>query len=80
MFGDDAGEPCNGDTSPSDCMQAWRWNLDYVVDTHHNAMSYWYTEEANSYGKNGTTTAVGTGTTVAATSTRSTTASATAPL
>ncbi|WP_329364716.1 polymorphic toxin-type HINT domain-containing protein [Streptomyces sp. NBC_00669] len=61
VFGDDAGEPCHASTfAASVCTQAWRWNLDYVVDTHHNAMSYWYTKESNSYGENGTTTAKGT--------------------
>jgi YD repeat-containing protein len=54
VFGDDDGEPCHGDTfDKSDCVQAWRWNLDYVVDTHDSAMSYWYTEELNYYAKNG---------------------------
>ena len=61
VYGDDSGEPCHGsDFASSSCTQAWRWNLDYVVDTHHNAMSYWYTKETNSYGQNGTTTAKGT--------------------
>ncbi|MFJ5609213.1 polymorphic toxin-type HINT domain-containing protein [Streptomyces sp. NPDC093221] len=61
VYGDDAGEPCHGsDFASSSCTQAWRWNLDYVVDTHHNAMSYWYTKENNAYGQNGTTTATGT--------------------
>ncbi|UQU67566.1 hypothetical protein COUCH_15390 [Couchioplanes caeruleus] len=54
VFGDDADEPCHGDTfDASNCTQAWRWNLDYVVDTHRNAMSYWYTAEHNNYAKNG---------------------------
>ncbi|MGA5305971.1 RHS repeat-associated core domain-containing protein [Nucisporomicrobium flavum] len=54
VFGDDADEPCHGDTfDTSDCVQAWRWNLDYVTDTHHNAMTYWYTAEHNNYAKNG---------------------------
>jgi RHS repeat-associated protein len=54
VFGDDAGEPCHGDTfDSSDCVQAWRWNLDYVTDPHHNAMSYWYQAEHNNYAKNG---------------------------
>ncbi|WP_329456285.1 polymorphic toxin-type HINT domain-containing protein [Streptomyces sp. NBC_01497] len=60
VFGDDAGEPCHASTfADSSCDQAWRWNLDYVVDTHGNAMSYWYTKEVNYYAKNGTTTANG---------------------
>ncbi|MGW4348985.1 DddA-like double-stranded DNA deaminase toxin [Streptomyces sp. NPDC004690] len=64
VFGDDAGEP-GYDTSTSfsgrALTQAWRWNLDYVVDPHGNAMSYWYTKETNYYAKNGVTTANGTG-------------------
>ncbi|WP_329373372.1 polymorphic toxin-type HINT domain-containing protein [Streptomyces sp. NBC_00669] len=61
VFGDDSGEPCHAGTfADSACTQAWRWNLSYVVDTHHDAMSYWYTKETNSYGKNGNTTTAGT--------------------
>ncbi|MGQ4517343.1 polymorphic toxin-type HINT domain-containing protein [Streptomyces sp. DW26H14] len=61
VFGDDADEPCHAATfAGSACTQAWRWNLDYVVDPHGNAMSYWYTKETNSYAENGTTTANGT--------------------
>ncbi|WP_051839835.1 RHS repeat-associated core domain-containing protein [Streptomyces sp. NRRL F-5126] len=61
VFGDDSGEPCHASTfAASSCDQAWRWNLDYVVDTHGNAMSYWYTKESNHYAKDGTTTADGT--------------------
>ncbi|CAL9419905.1 RHS repeat-associated core domain-containing protein [Streptomyces sp. enrichment culture] len=52
VFGDDEGEP--GYTQSSSFSgraekQAWRWNLDYVVDTHDNAMSYWYAAEHNHY-------------------------------
>ncbi|MEV7365473.1 polymorphic toxin-type HINT domain-containing protein [Streptomyces sp. NPDC091299] len=63
VFGDDSGEPgYDKGTSFSDRArtQAWRWNLDYVVDPHGNAMSYWYTKETNYYAKNGTTTVNGT--------------------
>nr|WP_238991932.1 RHS repeat-associated core domain-containing protein [Streptomyces sp. PAMC 26508] len=56
VFGDDSGEPCNASTfATSYCNQAWRWNLDYVVDPHGNASTYWYTKEANNYAKNATT-------------------------
>ncbi|MFC9690824.1 RHS repeat-associated core domain-containing protein [Kribbella sp. NPDC056951] len=51
VYGDDAGEPCN--TTATGCNLGWRWNLDYVVDLHGNAMSYWYTKELNNYAKNG---------------------------
>ncbi len=55
VAGDDAGEPCNSTSgfAASFCTQAWRWNLDYVVDPHGNAASYWYTAETNYYAKNG---------------------------
>ncbi|MFD7614365.1 RHS repeat-associated core domain-containing protein [Streptomyces sp. NPDC059828] len=52
VYGDDAGEPGYADGSTlagRNKKQAWRWNLDYVEDTHANAMSYWYTAETNHY-------------------------------
>ncbi|MCX4654737.1 sugar-binding protein [Streptomyces microflavus] len=53
VFGNNAGEPCHASGfAGSWCQQAWRWNLDYVVDTHGNAMSYHYAKETNSYGRN----------------------------
>jgi RHS repeat-associated protein len=56
VFGDDDGEPGYSDGSSfseRDKKQAWRWNLDYVEDTHDNAMSYWYKAEHNNYDKLG---------------------------
>ncbi|GIJ12498.1 type IV secretion protein Rhs [Micromonospora andamanensis] len=32
--------------------QAYRWNLDWVVDPNGNAMSYYYATESNKYGAN----------------------------
>ncbi|WKX73552.1 polymorphic toxin-type HINT domain-containing protein [Streptomyces sp. XD-27] len=53
VYGDDSGEPCHESTfATSWCQQAWRWNLDYVVDTHGNAIAYYYDKETNSYGRN----------------------------
>ncbi|WP_329028313.1 polymorphic toxin-type HINT domain-containing protein [Streptomyces sp. NBC_00690] len=53
VFGDDTDEPCKAVTfAASHCQQAWRWNLDYVVDVHSNAMAYYYHKESNSYGRN----------------------------
>ncbi|NBM18084.1 polymorphic toxin-type HINT domain-containing protein [Streptomyces sp. GC420] len=53
VFGDDTGEPCHAGTfADSWCQQAWRWNLDYVVDPRGNAIAYYYTPEKNSYGRN----------------------------
>ncbi|MFF0191286.1 hypothetical protein [Streptomyces sp. NPDC005244] len=60
VYGDDSGEPgYDQGTGFSDrsATQAWRWNLDYVVDLHGNAMTYWYTPETNYYAKNGADTA-----------------------
>jgi RHS repeat-associated protein len=47
VFANHAGEPCYrpGGFAGSRCSQAWRWNLDYVVDPHQNSMSYWYGKE-----------------------------------
>lgn len=53
--GNDSGEPCYGSGTTYAtrfCKQAWRWNLDYVVDPSGNAMSYWYSSENNYYAKN----------------------------
>ena len=59
VFGNNSGEPgyASGTTFAGRSEnQAWRWNLDYVVDLHGNAMTYWYTRETNYYAKNGATT------------------------
>ncbi|WP_246097087.1 polymorphic toxin-type HINT domain-containing protein [Streptomyces botrytidirepellens] len=49
-YGDDSGEPCYDATfAKAYCAQAWRWNLDYVVDPHGSAMSYFYGKETNHY-------------------------------
>jgi RHS repeat-associated protein len=53
VFGDDAGEPCHAaEFASSWCAQAWRWNLDKVVDPHGNVIVYSYEAETNSYGLN----------------------------
>ncbi|WP_234477756.1 polymorphic toxin-type HINT domain-containing protein [Streptomyces sp. MBT65] len=50
VYGDDSGEPCyNATFADAYCTQAWRWNLDYVVDPHGDAMSYFYGTETNYY-------------------------------
>lgn len=38
--------------SSSWCTMAYKWNLDYVVDVHGNAMSYYYQQYTNFYGRN----------------------------
>ncbi|MCC8250035.1 polymorphic toxin-type HINT domain-containing protein [Saccharothrix luteola] len=53
VFGANAGEPCHGaDFDSSSCTQAWRWNLDKVVDRHGNVVRYYYTPETDNYGFN----------------------------
>ncbi|MFC5724576.1 RHS repeat domain-containing protein [Streptomyces gamaensis] len=53
VYGNHKGEPCHKDSfAGSSCNQAWRWNLDYVVDTNDNAMAYYYAAEANHYARN----------------------------
>ncbi|MER7969130.1 RHS repeat-associated core domain-containing protein [Streptomyces sp. NPDC096080] len=53
VFGNHAGEPCHADAfKDSWCQQAWRWNLDYVVDPHSDAMAYYWNKETNHYGRN----------------------------
>ncbi|MFJ8666971.1 ricin-type beta-trefoil lectin domain protein [Streptomyces sp. NPDC093600] len=57
VYGNHSGEPCykgstTADWKNSSCLQAWRWNLDYVEDIHGNAMSLWWEREENYYAKN----------------------------
>ncbi|MFF2923965.1 RHS repeat-associated core domain-containing protein [Streptomyces celluloflavus] len=52
VYGNNSGEPCHKETfAASWCQQAWRWNLDYVVDAHGDAITYYYGRETNSYGR-----------------------------
>ncbi|MEW2354543.1 RHS repeat-associated core domain-containing protein [Spirillospora sp. NPDC029432] len=54
VFGDDTDEPCHKASGFADswCQQAWRWNLDMVVDPNDNAITYYYGKETNHYGRN----------------------------
>jgi RHS repeat-associated protein len=57
VAGNQSGEPGYAGTGKANFAksftdQAWRWNLDYVVDTNGNAMSLWYGKETNYYAKN----------------------------
>lgn len=53
VYGNHTGEDCHKAAyADSFCDQAWRWNLDYVVDPRGNAMTYWYAKERNKYGSN----------------------------
>ncbi|GGL74840.1 hypothetical protein GCM10010129_18270 [Streptomyces fumigatiscleroticus] len=53
VAGNQSGEPCHATAfADSFCDQAWRWNLDYVVDPQGNAMTLWWKKETNHYAKN----------------------------
>ncbi|MEV1061744.1 ricin-type beta-trefoil lectin domain protein [Streptomyces sp. NPDC050263] len=54
VAGNQSGEPCykSGDFAGSFCDQAWRWNLDYVVDGNGNAMTLYWAKETNHYARN----------------------------
>ncbi|GIH00602.1 hypothetical protein Pma05_71740 [Plantactinospora mayteni] len=56
VFGNNPGEPCyKSSFADAWCQQAWRWNLDYVVDPRGNAMAYFYAKELNYYARNRST-------------------------
>ncbi|WP_392668702.1 RHS repeat-associated core domain-containing protein [Streptomyces sp. LN785] len=56
VYGNDTGEPCHAAAfADSWCQQGYRWNLDYTVDPHGNAVSYWYTPETGYYGRDNST-------------------------
>ncbi|AVT39612.1 RHS repeat domain-containing protein [Plantactinospora sp. BB1] len=55
VAGNHDNEPCHSSSGGFDdsfCAQAWRWNLDYVIDPHGNTTSYWYDTETNFYARN----------------------------
>jgi RHS repeat-associated protein len=50
VYAASSGQPCHNSTFASSwCQQAYRWNLDYVVDTHSDVVSYFYNTETNAY-------------------------------
>lgn len=49
VVGDDTGEPCNGESLNWCTDQAWRWNLDRVVDPNGNTQTWEYEPEVNHY-------------------------------
>jgi RHS repeat-associated protein len=50
VYGNHPGEPCHATAfADSSCTQAWRWNLDYVLDRYGNTESLWYDKETNQY-------------------------------
>ncbi|MGH3859913.1 MAG: RHS repeat-associated core domain-containing protein, partial [Actinokineospora sp.] len=61
VFGNNTGEPCyQAAYASSWCQQAYRWNLDYVVDPYGNQVTFHYQPEINHYGLNRNTTTAGT--------------------
>lgn len=61
VYAPKAGQPCyqdstHGGFAASSCQQAWRWNLDNVIDTHGNSEAFYYAPESNRYGQDGSTT------------------------
>jgi RHS repeat-associated protein len=50
VWADDAGEPCRGPNNTAGaCDQAWRWNLERVIDPHGIETHHLYIAETNSY-------------------------------
>ncbi|MFF7250053.1 DddA-like double-stranded DNA deaminase toxin [Embleya sp. NPDC008237] len=51
VYGNNTGEPCNKPSGfdASWCQQAWRWNLDHVVDARGGLVTFTYNEEKNNY-------------------------------
>ncbi|MFD7917137.1 hypothetical protein ACFV30_41785 [Streptomyces sp. NPDC059752] len=50
VYGNNAGEECNKPAfAASWCQQAWRWNLDFVVDPRGGVTTHWYDTETNRY-------------------------------
>ncbi|MFF5621051.1 RHS repeat-associated core domain-containing protein [[Kitasatospora] papulosa] len=53
VYGNQTDEPCHAtEFKDSWCQQAWRWNLDAVIDPHGDAMTYYWDKETNYYGRN----------------------------
>jgi hypothetical protein len=48
VVGNNDGEPCHGQF-PEPCTQAWRWNLDRVVDPNEVENAYFYDKQQNHY-------------------------------
>ncbi|NJP44756.1 polymorphic toxin-type HINT domain-containing protein [Actinacidiphila epipremni] len=48
-----SGDPCydSAGFTSSVCTMAYRWHLDYVTDTHGEAMAYYYHQDTNYYGE-----------------------------
>ncbi|WP_238005997.1 RHS repeat-associated core domain-containing protein [Dactylosporangium sp. AC04546] len=53
VYGNNPGEPCYaGSYAASSCLQAYRWNLDYIVDPRGNSETIFYQKTTGKYGHN----------------------------
>ncbi|MFJ4680308.1 RHS repeat-associated core domain-containing protein [Kitasatospora sp. NPDC088783] len=58
VYATTAGQPCyHAVFADSWCQQAYRWNLDYVVDTHADTIAYFYKTEQGHYAADDAATA-----------------------
>jgi RHS repeat-associated protein len=58
VYGNNPREPCYQSSFPaSSCTQAWRWNLDKIVDPSGNTITYRYAVETNMYAADDVATA-----------------------
>ncbi|MFC5005353.1 polymorphic toxin-type HINT domain-containing protein [Dactylosporangium cerinum] len=60
VYGNNSGEPCyktsaQGGYAASSCAQAYRWNLDYIVDPRGNSETIFYQKTTGRYGRNNNT-------------------------
>jgi RHS repeat-associated protein len=56
VYGDDVSEPCHAGPDGTDrCRQAWRWNLDRVIDPNGVVQTYSYEKFTNNYRTQGGT-------------------------
>jgi hypothetical protein len=52
VFGNSSGEPCYSSSVDSAwCSQAWRWNLDRIIDPDGNLTTVFWTTETNRYAR-----------------------------
>jgi hypothetical protein len=60
VYSANSGDPCANSSGFSDsvCTMAYKWHLDYVTDVHGDAMSYYYHQDTNYYGRDSGTTGV----------------------
>ncbi|MEU6232408.1 RHS repeat-associated core domain-containing protein [Kitasatospora sp. NPDC047058] len=55
VYSPNPGDPCydGAKGKGSWCPMAWRWNLDYILDSHKNLTAYTYAPEINYYARGG---------------------------